>query len=267
MTVPQADAVDTWRGAVAAWRAAMAAEDEACGEIAREFRELCAAAAGRKAGKLEAAPVGPCSAVDLQRLSAAWWAALPAAARAAVPAPVDALAARVAAAREAVLAARRAADEAAARVPGPVVGDGAGWRPVRDAWPSSYSSQGWGAAGYARASAELAARDLAEVGYRVRTVARLHPPGAGGRGGPVRAFEVWAWTCEEGREIARHQRPARTYADELRRAAAAGVNPTALFGALAAPIEEVAAAGADRSVALLPPLTWERLDPDEPLPG
>ncbi len=56
--------------------------------------------------------------------------------------------------------------------------------------------------------AELTAHDLMHLGYKVRCYARLHPEGQRSVTGPVRAFEVWAWTCDEGEQIARHQTPA-----------------------------------------------------------
>ena len=92
--------------------------------------------------------------------------------------------------------ARKALREAALAIPGAVVGEGAAWRLVRDAW-TTYEG-----AGRARTSGELTAHDLLALGYEVRTIARCTSLHAA-----IRSFEVWAWTCEDGARIAPHQVP------------------------------------------------------------
>lgn len=165
-------------------------------------------------------------------------------------------------------AANDAERNAASRIAEPISGDGARWRQARSVSIHTYGSQGLGAASYARASATLRARDLIELGYHVRCVARRRPallPVGPYYLGPIWTWNVYVWTCDEGERIAPHQSPARSIADDLRRARDEGVNPAALWSCV--PHRLVEAAGADRvpDRGPPPPLPWETLDADEPL--
>jgi hypothetical protein len=105
------------------------------------------------------------------------------------------MAARMRALDDRTVEARKALREAAKDVPMAVVGEGAKWRLIRDAWTTHDG------AGRARSSGELTAHDLLALGYEVRTIARLGAKSA------IQSFEVWAWTCEDGAQIARYQVP------------------------------------------------------------
>jgi len=112
------------------------------------------------------------------------------------------------AADDRTLAARQALRLAARQVPGAVVGEGAEWRLVRSDWHSSHRS-----ITATQNMAALTAHDLLHLGYRVRCATRLRPEGQKSYLGPGQQFEVWAWTCAEGAEIAPHQHPAGEVAE------------------------------------------------------
>lgn len=256
-----------WRAADAALAAARARIDAETLRVAREGREVYARHASPKArarllpvpDDLLAGPLGPLV------LEGKWADLLTPAQREAARPELDALAAPLRTTWDALPAAERAAREAAARVPEPVGAgatppDGA-WRLICERWPSSYASQGNGAAAYARARVSLAARTLQAVGYRVRCVTRLRTVGAR----QARTFEAWAWTTPEGARCARWQQPPGETCDDLLRAAAAeGVNPAALLGAPVADVTRADADGAGRRPAPTP-LTWEQLAEGEDL--
>lgn len=258
-----ASPLDAWRAADLALREARRLVEAETLRVAREGREVYRRhASPARRDRLLPVPddllsgrVGP------HVLEGQWSDLLTPAQREAARPELEALAAPLRAAWAALPAAERAEREAASRVPAPVGAEepapAGAWRLVRTCWPGTYGSQGGGADGYARARASLDARELLAVGYRVRCVDRAYPE----RGGRLRAFEVWAWTTEEGARVARHQR-ALGYADLLRAAAAEGASPAALLGA---PIEDTIAAGADRSARSAKPLEWERLAEGEDL--
>jgi hypothetical protein len=226
--------------------------------------------------RLVPAPPAPCSFSDLQRAYRSWRDVMGKGTKnAAVIAAADAkivsqgLDVRLTAMFTEQRAAYDAEHEAASRVPGPVSSEGASWHLVRSVSIHAYGTQGLGAASYARASATLRARDLIELGYRVRCIARRRPaslPVGPYYLGPIWAWDVYAWTCSEGERIALHQSPPRSIADDLRRARDEGVNPAALWSCV--PHRLVEAAGADRvsDRGPPPPLAWETLDAEEPLP-
>ena len=140
-------------------------------------------------------PGPPTTASEFHTQSRVWHGLVPAEAKDALDLPLEAMAARLAAADARTVEARKALREAAKDVPMAVVGEGAKWRLIRDAWTTHDG------AGRARSSGELTAHDLLALGYEVRTIARLGAKSA------VQSFEVWAWTCEDGAQIARYQVP------------------------------------------------------------
>lgn len=273
----QASALDAWRVARAAAVALRDAHEVEMAIIAATTRAAYAAACTpAQRARLVPAPPVPCRWSDLQHAYRSWRDVLGRSAKGKVAiAAADAdvvsrgLDVRLAAMFDEQRAAGEAEREAASRVPGPVSGEGARWRLVRSVSVCTYGSQGLGAASYARASATLRARDLIELGYRVRCVARRRPaslPVGPYYLGPIWAWDVYAWTCDEGERVAPHQSPPRSIADDLRRARDEGVNPAAMWSCV--PHRLVEAAGADRvsDRGPPPPLAWETLDADEPLP-
>lgn len=140
-------------------------------------------------------PGPPTTASEFHTQSRVWHGLVPAEAKDALDLPLEAMAARLAAADARTVEARKALREAAKDVPMAVVGEGAKWRLIRDAWTTHDG------AGRARSSGELTAHDLLALGYEVRTIARLGAKSA------IQSFEVWAWTCEDGAQIARYQVP------------------------------------------------------------
>jgi len=140
-------------------------------------------------------PGPPTTASEFHTQSRVWHGLVPAEAKDALDLPLEAMAARLAAADARTVEARKALREAAKDVPMAVVGEGAKWRLIRDAWTM------YDGAGRARSSGELTAHDLLALGYEVRTIARLGAKSA------IQSFEVWAWTCEDGAQIARYQVP------------------------------------------------------------
>lgn len=268
-----------------AWRAAQAdalrVDDLHAAEratIAVAVREAYAAVCTPKQrARLAPAPPAPCSFSDLSRAYMQWrdvlgTTAKGTASRAAADASIVTHGERIAAQAEEMFALREVVRAAAMEIDEPVVGAAAAdaaWALIRSVSVCTYGSQGLGAASYARASATLRARDLIEIGYRVRCVARKRPaslPVGPYYLGPIWAWEIYAWTCNEGARIAPHQSPARSIADDLRRARDEGVNPSALWSCV--PYRLVQAAGADLASSNPPPapLAWETLDSDAPLP-
>lgn len=230
-----------------------------------------AAATPKQRATFVPCPGAPCSFSALAAAYAQWREVLgkTAKGKAAREAADDACKAygdRFAAMADEGIAVRRALDTAAMDIDAPVIGDGAAWHMIHAVYESRYATQGLGSSHYARAAATLHARDLIEVGYRVRCVTRGRPARLprGPYGTPGWAWEVWAWTCDEGAEIAPHQRPARSLADDLRRARDEGVNPAALWPV---PMRLVEAAGADLATHHRPvPVVWEQLADGAPLP-
>lgn len=159
---------------------------------AEAFALYRAAIPSRKRAKM---PGPPTTASEFHTQSRVWHGLVPAEAKDALDLPLEAMAARLAAADARTVEARKALREAAKDVPMAVVGEGAKWRLIRDAWTTHDG------AGRARSSGELTAHDLLALGYEVRTIARLGAKSA------VQSFEVWAWTCEDGAQIARYQVP------------------------------------------------------------
>lgn len=273
----QASALDAWRVARAAALALRDAHELEMATIAATTRAAYAAVcAPAQRARLVPAPSAPCRFSDLQHAYRSWRDALGKGAKGvAAIAAADAdvvsrgLDVRLAAMFDEQRAAGEAEREAASRVPGPVSGEGASWHLVRSVSIHAYGTQGLGAASYARTSATLRARDLIELGYRVRCIARRRPaslPVGPYYLGPIWAWDVYVWTCSEGERIAPHQSPPRSIADDLRRARDEGVNPAALWSCV--PHRLVEAAGADRvsDRGPPPPLAWETLDASEPLP-
>lgn len=173
-------------------------------------------------------------------------------------------------------AAHKAVRDAAAKIVAPVVGAPAVWRCVYSKAPICYASQGTGAATYARGAVALRYQELVDVGYQVRAVTRARNPvrdcANACRGtwsshhlhSPHEGFEVWILTCAEGAEIAPHQYPDRAFDATLRACADLGCNPAAMWTGL--PWAAVERAGADRAHDRPPPVPWENLGFDEPLP-
>lgn len=266
--------LDEWRTARAAAVALADAHAVERATIAAAVRAAYAAVCTpAQRARLASAPAAPCSFSDLSRAYMGWRDVLGRSAKGkAAVATADAaivdFGARLAAMGDEQRAAGDAEHEAASRITEPVSGEGASWHLVRSVSIYTYGSQGLGAASYARASATLRARDLIELGYRVRCIARRRPaslPVGPYYLGPIWAWDVYAWTCDEGERIAPHQAPPRSIADDLRRARDEGVNPAALWSCV--PYRLVEAAGADRvsDRGPPPPLAWETLDADEPL--
>lgn len=169
---------------------------------AEAFETYRAAMPAKKRSKM---PGPPTTASELSRMSEVWHSMLTAEAREEIRPALEMLIGHLRAADERVVAARRALREAARTVPAAVVGDGAAWRMIRADWLAQH-----GGNGAARSAAELTAHDLLHLGYQVRCHTRLHPEGMTR---PIRAFEVWAWTCEDGAEIARCQVPTGEVAE------------------------------------------------------
>lgn len=159
---------------------------------AEAFALYRAAIPSRKRAKM---PGPPTSASEFSSQSRVWHGLVPAEAKDALNPALETMAARMRALDDRTVEARKALREAAKDVPMAVVGEGAKWRLIRDAWTTHDG------AGRARSSGELTAHDILALGYEVRTIARLGAKSA------IQSFEVWAWTCEDGAQIARYQVP------------------------------------------------------------
>lgn len=256
-----------------AWRAARmnvcAADAQSEVEWLEIWRALRVLALERMPpAKRKIAPAAPevfsfAAIVETQR---AWNDAIPKAKRADYAAAWRPLGDELTASRERVEAARQVCKDAAAQVECRVQGTGTRWQCVRSVYVHSYSSQGLGDQSYARASASMRYRELQSLGYAVKFVARRNQPRPPAEVGHVWCFEVWALTCDEGRQIIDHQYPRRFFAEALNAAADEGVNPVALFGNLI-PVKfaiETGAMSARR--ALAPQIQQILLEYDEQFP-
>lgn len=196
MTHPeQATALTNWRTLRAALDATLVEVEAEYVRIGAEaFALCCAALPVKKRAKM---PGPPTSASEFQAQSRVWHAALTDEARAALGPALEEMATRLRLAEECKIDARNTLRAAAQVIPAAVVGEGAQWRCIRQDWLTINGDSSH------RSNSELTAHDLMHLGYQVRCYTRLKPSGLS-----IRAFEVWAWTCEEGEQIARHQRPA-----------------------------------------------------------
>lgn len=160
---------------------------------AEAFALYRAAIPSRKRAKM---PGPPTTASEFSSQSRMWHGMVPAEAKDALNPALEEMATHLRALDARTVEARKALREAAKGIDVAVVGEGARWRLIRDAWTTHDG------AGRARSSGELTAHDLLALGYEVRTIARCTSMHAA-----TRSFEVWAWTCEHGAEIARYQCP------------------------------------------------------------
>jgi hypothetical protein len=189
------------------WRTLRAALTVTLAEVEAEYVRIGAEAfalyrRNMPAKKRAKMPGPPTSASEFASQSRVWHTALTEEARADLNPALEEMATRLRLADDRTVAARKALREAARVIPAAVVGERlAKWRLIREDWLTINGGSSH------RSHAEFTAHDLMHLGYQVRCYARLHPEGHRSVTGPVRAFEVWAWTCDEGEQIARYQTP------------------------------------------------------------
>lgn len=184
------------------WRTLRAALTATLVEVEAEYVRIGAEAfalyrAAMPAKKRAKMPGPPTTASEFASQSRVWHTALTEEARADLNPALEEMATRLRLADDRTVAARKALREAARVIPAAVVGERlAKWRLIREDWLTINGGSSH------RSHAEFTAHDLMHLGYKVRCYTRLNPTGLS-----IRAFEVWAWTCDEGEQIARYQTP------------------------------------------------------------
>lgn len=184
------------------WRTLRAALTATLAEVEAEYVRIGAEAfalyrAAMPAKRRAKMPGPPTSASEFASQSRVWHTALTEEARADINPALEEMAARLRLADDCTVAARKALREAAKAIPRAVVSERlAKWRLIREDWLTINGGSSH------RSHAESTAHDLMHLGYKVRCYTRLTPSGYA-----IRAFEVWAWTCDEGEQIARYQTP------------------------------------------------------------